>query len=294
MITPKVIILLVDILTGLSVKASSPKPLVAMSLVTNTPVLSMQELGVALSPSDLLASSSHNLYQSVFLKVSKPTWPELTCEGQCLTERYDETKYWYRTDQSIGFYEATNMTKARCLETCLAGDWCNGVIQETLEKDPQPETLGRCQTLTVESYFGPVDPKYTVFRLDLECCKHNPAKNALYETLKTSTMNRHRAAISHLKTKFEDISQAYDAHSKLLQRPRKRRDFDSAMEQIPIIGHLYGILKSPWERKKIKKHLGQLQGRFEQFAQQTRSRRGNSRRRYSPSWPTPCRTQTSY
>ena len=81
-------------------------------------------------------------------------------------------------------------------------------------------------------------------------------------------MSRHQATVSQLKTKFKDIGRAYDVHSNI-QSSRTKRDFDSSMEQIPIIGHLYGILKSPWETKKIKKHLNQLQERFVQFTEAT-------------------------
>ena len=78
---------------------SKMEPLMASSLVTNAPVVNIEELGVALTPSDLLASSSHNLYQSVFLKISKPIWPELPCESRCKIDVFEKILCWTRSNQ---------------------------------------------------------------------------------------------------------------------------------------------------------------------------------------------------
>ena len=164
------------------------------SIQTNTPVITIENLGVALTPSDLLASGSQNLCQSVFLKVSKPTWPELPCATACTSEMLSKSKCWYHTNHGVELYAESDVNRATCIKMYLTKSQCIGVIHETREGDPQPETLGKCRRIYAHSSFNAKDPKLTEYRLDIDCahntlinqsCVLNPVKSTFYEILKS-------------------------------------------------------------------------------------------------------------
>ena len=45
-----------------------------------------EEMGMALTPGKLLASSPRNIYQSVFLKLEKPKAPDKPCSLDCYSD----------------------------------------------------------------------------------------------------------------------------------------------------------------------------------------------------------------
>ena len=104
--------------------------------------------------------------------------------------------------------------------------------------------------------------------------------NSLFYTLLSAINRQHRHTLAHYQSKFEDLTLAYGlqlhggSQSNTTTSPNdryKRFSWDTFdfLEDIPVLGHVYQIIKSPHENKKLKRHVLQLQQKFNQFAQDT-------------------------
>ena len=99
--------------------------------------------------------------------------------------------------------------------------------------------------------------------LEVLQCSVTAPERPLAFTLKESVIQEHNHLMTHYRTKFNDIVQAYQ----LKATPTKhKRSIDEVLKSITIVSHLYGIFSSPWETRKLKKHVEELQARFQSFA----------------------------
>ena len=169
--------------------------------------------------------------------------------------------------------EPSNRTQ--CTQYCFQKPTCTSVIHE-VPNNAQGETesiKGTCRRLyNHEEPDTSTPPGGTTFILRKSCaeqyfndvgCSPIIQDRPLAELLKDSIMQEHAAMIRRFRTRFTDILRAY--HVKASQT-RPKRDTNSFLDSIPIVSHLYGILKSPWGTKKLRKHVEQLQHRFVKFA----------------------------
>ena len=245
-------------------------------ITSNIPVITIGDLGVVLTPSDLLASSSHNIYQSTFLKVDRPQWPKIPCADRCDEAVMASIACWENEEVYTPTYVAGGqVNRTRCMRFCFERPACVGVIHEIPRNfnGNLQEVKGVCRRLysTADKSTNPT-PKGMTFTLERNCvekyfqvlqCSVTTPERPLAFTLKESVIQEHNHLMTHYRTKFNDIVQAYQ----LKATPTKhKRSIDDVLKSIPIVSHLYGIFSSPWETRKLKKHVEELQARFQSFA----------------------------
>ena len=241
-----------------------------------------EQIGLALIPTTIIASSTQNIYQSVYLKLDAPPSPEKTCNLKCLpnpniiaaisspgrNEGCWVDKLHFPTSALIE--KLPQQTKQSCLTKCLQNQKC-GVFS-------LDQTKGDC-FLRTGNYWGEsaVDSKLTTASALLSCILENENStretlcqndNPLFDILKESAMQQQNNLWLNYKQRFIDIKTAYSLNvtNTTQANLRPRRNIDGFLESIPLIGHFYKILKSPWENEKIKEHLRQLEGTFYGFA----------------------------
>jgi hypothetical protein len=172
------------------------------------------------------------------------------------------------------------------------------VLEESLEKDVSDCFLrcllnGLCGLLTYDdenekcilqtgNYYrvNAIDESLSSSSALLECILENNREtkaslckneNLLFSSVLNAIMKGHLNWQKRLIQQFNDVKRAYDLTEdgvKLKEGQRHRRGWDTFdfLEDIPVIGHFYEILKSPTENKKLKEHVYKLQQRFQQFA----------------------------
>ena len=97
-------------------------------ITSNIPVITIGDLGVVLTPSDLLASSSHNIYQSTFLKVDQPQWPKIPCADRCDEAVMASIACWENEEVYTPTYVAgRQVNRTRCMRFCFERPACVGV-----------------------------------------------------------------------------------------------------------------------------------------------------------------------
>jgi hypothetical protein len=107
-------------------------------------------------------------------------------------------------------------------------------------------------------------------------------KNELFDIILNSMKSQHGLLLDRYIQKYSDVKKGYDvniatARPKTNVRKRAWSDFDF-LEDIPIIGHFYEILKSPSENRKLKEHLQIFTAKFVQFSTHVKSEMISSRK----------------
>ena len=93
-------------------------------LTTEAPTIAVEQLGTALVPSSILASSSRNLYQSVFLKIDSHRSPHNSCPDRCGKEALKESSCWTKTRYTVSYYYINSLDKDDCARFCLEAQDC--------------------------------------------------------------------------------------------------------------------------------------------------------------------------
>lgn len=263
----------------------------------NVMQMTKEELGIALIPDKILATSTENILQSVFLKIATPTQPAKACMLEC-TPDMTKIDSMTRTNDVCwipnlippkpSILEKISLSSPNeCLARCLLNSLC-GLL--TFSSD-----TGICLLQTPHMYnLNAVDMERNSVSALLVCLleEHHTSREALCRNenpLFNGVVQAMDVALEtqvnlHLQ-RFQDIKSSYSLNVTKLQisaNERKRRglsweDFDP-LEEVPVVGYFYQLLKSPSENKKIKSHLMGLQDRFQSFVQKSMEMHQNTRK----------------
>ena len=252
-----------------------------------------EEMGMALTPGKLLASSPRNIYQLVFLKLEKPKPPDKPCSLDCYPD--EEKIDSYLTKASIcwiGRQVFPSLTiiqilhtegQKECVTLCLANRNC-AMISYDLEK--------KLCTLRNGQFYstGAISNTETSSSLSMECFLHIVdetrsslcrVENPIFEVLLKSAERQMKEVFQIYHDRFADLKTAYEFNITDVKRRSKRswETFDF-MEKIHVVGWLYKVIKSPRDNKMLKEHLHALQHTFMEFTEIT-SRNLNNLRSFS-------------
>ena len=261
---------------------------------TLQPVI-LEEIGVSLIPTKVLASGTSTLFQSIFLKVNVPTIPEMTCKRSCspsdqaLEKLANEKTCWSRK----GFFDASSMKSTfkgislkECLKSCLKTEGCEVIsidedncflhtrnwLYVTSESDG---TGGLMLGKYIEIRNEALPPEVSAAKMSCLLKETNMTKEEacfnsynLFDILKNATESYKLKLWEEITTRIREVKRAYELNFTDVDTGRVKQNLDEDLESIPVIGYLYGILKSPLENKKLKKHLKKLEADFHQFAKQ--------------------------
>ena len=120
------------------------------TLMNNNPLITIPEIGVVLTPTDILVSSSNNIYQSVFIKVDAFAWPPQHCNSKCIASDFTNLPCWSPTSQTVSkYYLKSPINRGECASTCASDNACKGVFFELTEKQDGTgaATKGTCRKL---------------------------------------------------------------------------------------------------------------------------------------------------
>ena len=253
-------------------------------LTTEAPTIAVEQLGTALVPSSILASSSRNLYQSVFLKIDSHRSPHNSCPDRCGKEALKESSCWTKTRYTVSYYYVNSLDKDDCARFCLEAQDCEKVffeVSKTVEIWNE-DVKGTCRKVTNErkeearsSIAQGLEATKSCLEAYIENLGCTSKDEDTHKVLVRAMELEHQRLMQTYYQKFKDIVQAYRFDPAKL---RVKRDLDSFLDSIPIVSHLYGILKSPWENRKLKKHVKNLENRFLQFSSQVMNFTSQSRR----------------
>ena len=279
------LILAVTSMTVAALKKAVPKGFTGMTdeyiISAASPIIVKEDIGVALLPSNILAQSTENIFQSVFYKVSKPRNPTGVCQLEC-SPNLNQIQDMVNFDEENGcwghkmhVFEASVLdlsrqaTPANCLIQCLTHSRC-----KMISYDPETEKcwLQNALYYRLDAIDQATNSKSSLLQCLLDnksvsresLCKKN---NSLFDEVLDSVVKNHNSEMESLIKKYEDVSQAYNLDLEKTKRIYKRswNDFDF-LGNIPVIGHFYELLKSPSDNRRMKQHLNSLENRFTEFA----------------------------
>ena len=241
------------------------------------------ELGLVLTPDQILASSTDNILQSVFMKINRPKPPVAECNLDCVPDRDQIYAILNPPDgcwiENMVVPEASRLDvvkgvdKESCMIACLTNNLC-----EMMTYDPVKEL---CNLQTSGYYrLNAVNRELTSHTALLSCLLENHSTsrqalcgngNPLFELVSNSMLDQHSHMIGSYLKRFKDLKAAYDLNLTEISQHRRRRDIWESLdfvEDIPLVGHFFAILRSPVDNRKVKEHLLDLQHRFSSFAEE--------------------------
>ena len=254
-------------------------------IVSSAPPIVEENLGLVLLPSQILAHSTQNLYQSVFYKMDTPAIPTKVCNMSCtpdmsrileMEDLQELSGCWVpkmRVMEASVLAVTLQSTIADCFIQCLVTQRCGMMTYD--------ETSRKCWIQTTIYYkLDSLDDSSTSQSARMDCILENHQetreslcqnKNELFEGILGSMRSAFEKNIMQLIQKFTDVTKAYDLNVNTMKSEKSRETrswqaFDF-LSDVPILGHFYEILKSPSENRKMKQHLQDLEGRFQRFAE---------------------------
>ena len=259
--------------------------------VTNDNPVVKEELGLVLSPDKILASSSETIVQSVFMKIGLPKEPAVPCltcspvlaELREIVQPLDGC--WIPrmvVPRSSLLNKLGSTSIVQCLNECLQHSLC-----ELISYDASSETC----YLQTNSYYrvDATSPNVKSSSALLSCLLDNhdtnraslcKQENPVFSTVLASIKDHHNFRLSRYVQKFADLSLAYGLQIDSLglsnETTRGKRfiswnNFDF-IEEIPVLGWFYQIVKQPHENKKLKNHILSLQENFVDFTRDVAAR----------------------
>lgn len=266
--------------------------------LTAGPVI-QEDLGVALLPGKILATSEASIAQSVFFNLRKPKIPQRPCEVDCapnvkwLADNLPaiSSSCWIPKMKVLSATVLATVqreTLEACFAECLLQPICSVLTYDAFN--------GEC-TLQNKNYYHPesrVDSSNSATStvdclLDkMSISRHTAcggSSNPLFDVLVSELVDsRARIENAHVR-RFEDLKSAFDIawdtassttepHGNRRQKRLGWSDFDF-LEEIPVVNWFYQLLKSPSDNKKVRQHIQLFQRAFEQFAQDSIKIMGN-------------------
>ena len=260
------------------------------SLIMNDVYRVHEELGMALTPGKILASSQRNIFQSVFIKLEKPKPPEKPCSFNCYPDNAKMELYLEKASTCwIGKQVFPSLTiveiahtdnKKECVIACLADRNCAVASYDAQKKlctrrNSQFYSAGAISLTDTSSSLSIECFLYTVNETRSSLCR---IENPIYDVLWKSAQQQMDQIFQLYQNRFEDLKTAYQFNITDVKGRRERAwsDFDF-IGDIPLVGWFYKIIRSPRDNAMLKEHLHQLQGTFEQFTQVTTRNLNNLR-----------------
>lgn len=253
--------------------------------ITSTSPIVKEELGIVLLPSNILAQSSENLYQSVFYKLETPMPPPSACTLPCNPDlerikeivllNQNETCWNQMTIVKLSTIDiTTEESEYECFLQCLLNLKCEVVSYDMTNKQCWTQDRNYYRQDLVDTT---VRSKTALLECILDHFNESRAslcqnRNELYERVLEPMKSNHEKDVDRLIQKFMDVKRAYSLDVKQLNNhsnnSRNKRSWEAFdfLSDIPIVNHFYEILKSPAENKKIRAHLKSLEKRFKAFA----------------------------
>ena len=251
-----------------------------------------EELGLTLLPSKILARSEDNVFQSIFLKVPTPIIPQQPCIPDC-TPVVSEIEQWLSLSGNCWVYQKWVSTLAllevynfdsvaTCFATCLTRTTCEFITYDAVER------VCKLQTSHM-SWRNDTVRTSTSRTASMNCLlekngktKHGLCRNdnSLFTNVLGTMSQKHEELTEKLIQKFEDVKMGYNVDPRAFNATRNKRSWESFdfLSDIPVIGHLYDIFKSPVENRKLKSHVQNLEQRFLEMAALTEENFRTSRR----------------
>ena len=217
------------------------------------------EMGIALTPSKLLASSQRNIFQSIFMKIHKPLEPRKLCNFDC---HPDPEIFLKRLEAAstcwIGRQVFPRITIIKieysqivdgCVVLCLTNRNCAVATYDPTKKLCTLRNVNFYSTTTIEE-------TETTSSISIECFLHTSnstrssicrIENPTYDLLLRSANQQLQQITQLYKDRFTDLQAAYQFNltaEKISRTKRAWSDFDF-LEDIPLVGYLYRIIRSP-------------------------------------------------
>ena len=253
--------------------------------LSTTAQITKEELGLALIPDKLLATSTENILQSVFMKVAAPRPPEKVCELPCTPDMEKVTAMTDRRHacwieklipaKSSILERSDQDFTGGCLARCLLNPLCGLLSFDS--------STGTCFIQTPFLYnLNAIDEHSNSISARLDCLleEHQTTRkalcqneNPLFEAVLQSMLQAQNSLVEMHMQKFEDIKFSYDLNvtsDRIVSRRKRGLSWEAfdPLGEVPVIGYFYQLLKAPSENKRIKEHLGSLERRFYDFAHQ--------------------------
>ena len=260
-------------------------------LVTSASPFILEELGLALLPQNILAQSTETVFQSVFLNLAVPKVPTQACVLPCspnitlvtnmLNPSNDCWIYQLAVIEAGVLEILKEKTAADCFVTCLLNKRCGLIAYNYDDEICTIQTGKYYRANALDTNLGSYSTRMDCIIETQNVTKEELCENGnpLFDSLVKATLSNHKESVDHLLQKFEDVKKAYDLNLTTVYQQQNKRSWSALdfLEDIPIVGHLYGILKSPSDNRKLKEHLHSLEWRFAQLASVTQEEMTNSR-----------------
>ena len=204
-------------------------------LVTSATPIVHEDLGVVLLPARILAQSTENIFQSVFMTMPVPPKPSRACDTGCnpnVQEIKDTIELggpcWIQKMAVVhsSIVEVTTQTSvAHCFAKCLINLRCGLITYDDQEN--------MCTLQTGKFYStSAIDESSTSSSARLECLLENAGvsraelcknENLLFTSVLNSMTDANHDRIRELVQKYEDVKQAYDLSPSAFNSTRRRR-----------------------------------------------------------------------